>query len=511
MTKNFISATVLCCVAIIALVNNAFAQMTPQEAILKMTCGINVGRHLENATEGDGSRFIKEYYFEDFRAAGFNFVRIPVQWDKHTGTSAPYTVDPTWLNRVEEVVDWSLKHGLITFINSHHDRWILEDASYTPQEKERFIAIWTQVADHFKDKSDSLFFEIANEPATLSISQVNSLNAAVIPVIRATNPTRIIIYSGNNYTGVSHMKAAAIPNDKYIMATFHSYDPWTFAGEGTGTWGTTSDISQVKSRMADAASWSTTHNIPVILGEFGTIGKCQVASRMKWFYTYLEEARRQNIAPAVWTDFGDFSVYYINSNPASKWNTVIKDIIVYTHHLSAASLTIADANKEDAQLAWKNRASDYKWIRIERKLSSGIYSSIDTLEGSATSYLDETTTAGRTYTYRVVCELSTGEITHSYPAEKKIQLQTSINELTINDNSIGLTAYFENENLMIKTDGDQPDFIYNVSTLSGQVVKAGRSKTNELMVNTASFPKGVYLVNFVDTRGQTRTLKVVKY
>jgi aryl-phospho-beta-D-glucosidase BglC (GH1 family) len=509
MMKSYISATILSCIMVIGLVTDVPAQMTPQEAILKMTCGINIGRHLENSTEGEGKRFVQEYYFEDFKAAGFNFVRIPVQWDQHTGTAAPYTIDPSWLNRVEQVVDWSLKHGLITFINSHHDRWILEDPNYTTQEKDRFVAIWTQVAEHFKDKSDSLFFEIANEPTTLSITQVNTLNSLVIPVIRATNPTRIIIYSGNSYTGVSHMKAAAIPNDDYIMATFHSYDPWPFAGEGVGTWGTTSEINAVKVRMADAASWSSSNNIPVILGEFGTVGKCDATSRMKWFYTYLEEARRKNIAPAVWTDFGDFGVYYINSNPASKWNTVIKDIIVYTHYLSTESLKATDASELNTQLTWKNRAADYKWIRIERKLGSGSYSSLANLEGSATTYTDPTTISGKTYTYRVVCELSTGEITYSYPADVKVVRPTAIGEFAIAGESIEIVACFKDGMLNINTELTQPDYSFTLYTLSGQKIFSGRLLTNRYVVPIANMSSGIYLITVKNSNGQARTVKAV--
>ena len=302
------------------------AQMTPQQAIVKMTRGINLGRCLEMPLEGQ-AQTAQEYYFEDFKNAGFNFVRVPIQWDQHTGTNAPYTVDSAWLNRVQQVVDFGLKRGLIIIINSHHDRWILEDANYTASEKARFEAIWAQVSDRLKTNSANLFFEIANEPMQLSISQINQLNASVIPIIRSNNPTRIIVYSGNGYTSVDQMKAAARPNDPYVMATFHSYDPWPFAGEGTGTWGTAADKLEVTNRFTTAATWSQQYNIPVLLGEWGSVGWCDAPSRESYTATYAQQASRTGVAPCVWHDFGWFGIYFPGNPVATRWSN-IKDIIM---------------------------------------------------------------------------------------------------------------------------------------------------------------------------------------
>ena len=36
---------------------------------------------------------------------------VTVRWDLHTGNAAPYTVDATFMERVEQVVGWSLDRG----------------------------------------------------------------------------------------------------------------------------------------------------------------------------------------------------------------------------------------------------------------------------------------------------------------------------------------------------------------------------------------------------------------
>jgi hypothetical protein len=325
--KLRIHPAIIFSVILTGLTTSALGQMTPQQAVVKMTRGFNMGRSLELPNEGDaGGRFIQEYFFDDIKNAGFNFVRVPVQWDQHTGTTAPYTVDSTWLDRVGQVIDWGLERDLIVIINSHHDRWILEDLNYTAGDLARFDAIWRQVADRFQARSENLLFEIANEPA-LYTNQVDQINARIVPIIRSNNPTRIIIYGGPG-TQLNRLKTAIIPpNDAYLMGSFHTYLPSVFALDGLGTWGTAAERQVVTNLFADAAAWSQQNNIPILLGEFGTIGNIDRPSREIYIATHVGEASRTGIAPCVWHDFGNFSIYNPNNSLATRWSYV-KDVIM---------------------------------------------------------------------------------------------------------------------------------------------------------------------------------------
>lgn len=302
--------------------------LTPSAAHLKMTRGINMGRSLELDNNGTPDR-IKEYFFDDFKAAGFDFIRIPIKWEFHTQTTAPYTVDASWLDRVEQVIDWGLERGFIIIINSHHDKWFYENYG-VGNNNARFDAIWTQVANRFKDKSENLFFEIINEPKGLTRTNSDALNARILAIIRENNPTRIVVYSGNDYSGKAAMMAAKIPNDDYIIATFHDYTPWDFSLNGTGTWGTTVQQDVVKAIFKEVSDWSKLHNIPVYIGEFGSVNKAPQESREKLYKAFVEEAIRNNIAFSVWHDFGDFGIYLPNNTAGNRWNFV-KDIIINTN------------------------------------------------------------------------------------------------------------------------------------------------------------------------------------
>ena len=197
------------------------AQITPHEAIKQMQKGINLGNTHEPPTEGGWNNpKAQEYYFDLYKDAGFDCVRIPVRYDNYTGKTPPYKISETWLNRIEEVAEWGLKRGLFIVINTHHDDWI--KSSYTDANKARFDSIWSQIAVRFKDKPEKLIFEIINEPHGLTKAQNDDLHARVLSIIRKTNPTRLVIFQGHNWGGSDELITAAIPNDKYVIGSFHS-------------------------------------------------------------------------------------------------------------------------------------------------------------------------------------------------------------------------------------------------------------------------------------------------
>lgn len=378
--------------------------LTPAQAHLKMNRGINMGRSLDLDLSSDVSDRIQEYYFDDFKEAGFTFVRIPIKWEFHISASAPYTIDAAWLARIEKVIDWGLSRGLVIIINSHHDKWFYENYS-TGTNTARFDALWTQVAKRFKDKSPNLFFEIINEPKGLTVTNSNELNARILSIIRVDNPTRIVIYSGNDYTGKDTMKAAKIINDKYLIATYHDYTPFDSTLNGTGTWGTDADIATMKTRFADAGNWSKQYNMPVYLGEFGTVGKWGEANRKPWYRTYVEEAIKNNISFSVWHDFGDFSVYFPNNAKGSRWN-YLQDIVIYAHPFSATALAANLTGSKSIRVVWSNRTTSLSWNKLQRHSGDGNFQTIADLGTSAAEYTDVNIVTGSKYTYRVISELS---------------------------------------------------------------------------------------------------------
>ena len=112
---------------------------SPADMIRRMGMGINLGNTLEAPHEGAWAPPARESFFDEFKAAGFTNVRVPVRWDMHTSRVAPYTIDGPFLDRVEQVLNWSISRGMVTIVNSHHDDW-LDNQTMFSQGLPRFEA-----------------------------------------------------------------------------------------------------------------------------------------------------------------------------------------------------------------------------------------------------------------------------------------------------------------------------------------------------------------------------------
>ncbi len=405
-----------------------FAQITPQEAIDGMGRGINLGNTLEPPTEGAWNNGLaQESHFDAYQEAGFTNVRIPVRWDQHTADTPPFAIDADWMDRVEEVVDWGLERGLYITLNGHHEDWLKQN--YTnPTLRDRYDAIWEQVSDRFKDKSDKLLFEMINEPKGMTVAQVDDLNERVLGIIRETNPTRIVIFSGNEYANSEQLLQANIPQDDYIIGYYHAYDPWPFSGLGNGTWGTDFDYQQVTNKYTSVKNWSTTNNIPVHHSEFGAIHECDFNSRMRIYAHNIEQCITNGFAFSVWDDGGDFGIL----NRSNDTWPEVKDILVHyfpdsPNQIFASSTTTPNSSSPAVKLEWNNRIESTQDIVIERSVGlSDIYQQIATVESDVVEYYDTEVQFGVTYTYRMYTTREDGTLIHGYPARTVVNATQQI-------------------------------------------------------------------------------------
>ena len=292
--------------------------ISPLMAVNEMGIGINLGNTLDAPSEGSWAPAAEEQFIIDFKEAGFKHVRIPVTWHERTESSAPYQVDVAEMDRVEIIVDWALKQDLYVILNAHHDNW-LKDNYASQSNRNRFDSIWLQIVERFKHKSAKLMFEILNEPVGLTIDNVNEINVRILDIIRRSNPTRLVVFSGNGYTPIDSLLAAAIPdeNDDYLIANFHAYDPWPFAGQCLRNWGTDIDIAELGDIYQKADNWSVENDIPVTVNEFGVAhfdftapeNVCNEDDRLKYIEAHVNFATEHGIGATFWDDAGSFSTY----------------------------------------------------------------------------------------------------------------------------------------------------------------------------------------------------------
>jgi endoglucanase len=295
--------------------------------VARMGTGINLGNTFD-APDGEGTwcrQPAQPAFFDDFKAAGFKHVRLPVTWEKHMQETAPFTVDPKFLGRIAEVVGWATQRGLVVVLNAHHEEWFKRDPG---AQMERLEALWRQLAIRFKDVPDDLLvFEVLNESDAkhITAAQTTEMNARILRVIRETNPTRCVIIGGVGDNADCLARDLKVPDDPYIIATYHCYDPWFFAcGEprnaAEAVWGSDAQKADYLRTMDLLKQWSESHKVPVYLGEWGTSIKCDPKSRQEYYRFVPAQAAARGFSNAIWDDGGDMWIY---DRGTHRWNTDI--------------------------------------------------------------------------------------------------------------------------------------------------------------------------------------------
>lgn len=299
------------------------------------------------------------------KAQGFKSVRIPCAWVMgHITDEANCTIDPAWMNRVKEVVDYCISDGLYVIINQHWDGGWIEHNGFTAATdmtatKDKLTKIWTQIATAFKDYDEHLLFAGMNEPGVGggdgNIIGVADMSARIaeyeqtfINAVRATggnNALRVLIVQGpntsindteeNNYIS----KIQDTVNDRLMMEV-HFYDPyqfcqmtedagwgkqWYYWGKGnTGDADRTANNYQedfVNAQMAKMKKTFVDNGIPVLIGEFGAIQRWSVgkdavhdASIKAYYRAVTQYAIENGCVPMVWDTNSGSGMTTLNRN-----------------------------------------------------------------------------------------------------------------------------------------------------------------------------------------------------
>ncbi len=288
--------------------------------------GVNFGNMLEAPNEGEWGLTVQEEYFDLVKEAGFDFVRLPVRWNSHAEPEWPYTVDPAFFARVDEVVGWALERDLAIIVDFHH----YEEMAWDPWcHKDRFLGIWQQVADHYQDYPPNFLFVLLNEPNDhLNASLWNQYLAEALVIVRETNPTRDVIIGPVNWNAYDWVSTVDVPNDEHLIVTFHYYLPFQFTHQGAEwvgaeaegwldtTWDATeTERAEIRAHFDSVADWARRNgNVRILLGEFGAYSRAPQDSRVRWTEFVAREAERQGFAWGYWELASGFGIYDPDAN-----------------------------------------------------------------------------------------------------------------------------------------------------------------------------------------------------
>lgn len=329
--------------------------LTALEATRLMGNGINLGNTLEACDNNVGIKTNAPLSYEThwgqpkttqamidgMKAAGFDTIRIPVAWMTNATHlyEGDYTIDADYMDRVEEVVRYARKAGMYVIINDHWDGgWYgmfgSESAETRALAMEAYKGMWQQIAERFRDYSDYLIFESANEelggrfdensPLYCSDSVVtyltdderyaltNEINQTFVDVVRATggnNATRFLLIAGYStdidQTCDDRFQMPKDTADSKLMVSVHYYDPWSYCGASSAAsatkWGKVSDYEYMDQQLAKMTKF-TEAGYGVVIGEYGAL-PCSDGLKdntLAYHTAFLDACTKYNLTNCLW-------------------------------------------------------------------------------------------------------------------------------------------------------------------------------------------------------------------
>ena len=231
---------------------------------------------------------------------GFKTIRFPITWINFIDEKG--NINSEWLNRVKEVVTWIINANMYCIINVYSDGEYYNWLYYGIESREKYINLWSQIANEFKDYDEHLIFESMNFPQYFNIyfeydyKTLLNLSQAFVDTIRNSenmNKQRLLIISGA-YADLelSCNKNFKLPEDPMnkIAISFHYFNPYNFVLENyfepwnisddSGyvtmfmpdlTWGTDNDYNELFTDINIIKSYFLDKNIPVIITAAGVL------------------------------------------------------------------------------------------------------------------------------------------------------------------------------------------------------------------------------------------------
>ena len=277
---------------------------------------------------------MEEKHFKKIKEAGFNNVRIPIGPFSHVKSNTDFTLNSDYFETLDKVVNLSLANGLMAIIDFHEHHAMSEDPL---GNKPKFLAIWKQIANRYKDYPNTLLFEIANEP-NMKPEIWNSMLKEAHYLLRQSNPDRTILIGSIYGNQIKYLQDLELPEqDRNIIVSIHYYMPIQFTHQGAAWSEKNKDLSgiewtneeneelEITTDFDMAKEWASKNNRPLHLGEFGVYEKAGLASRIRWTKFVTSQAENRNWSWSYWEFNSGFGVYDMGSD---EWNDQLLDALI---------------------------------------------------------------------------------------------------------------------------------------------------------------------------------------
>ena len=299
------------------------SSLTAYQTVKNMGIGYNLANTFDNFNSEInnpmdqitlmGNKFPTNKLIKNIKKYGFKTIRLPVTWIQFLDDLG--NIDTSWMSLVKNVVNLIIKNNLYCILNVYNDgkgdNW-LSNGLFA---KDKYINLWTQIAEEFKNYNEYLIFESMDETVFYSegliydYSTYNKFSQIFVDTIRSAknfNKQRLLIISGINsnlaYTCENDFQMPIDPYNKLALS-LHYYYPNYFVNSGTiNEWGDDFDFDEMLENFDMIKEYFLDKGFPVILTEIGvnTEEDREINSFRFYFHSVFSISLEYGMVPCLW-------------------------------------------------------------------------------------------------------------------------------------------------------------------------------------------------------------------
>ena len=296
------------------------------------------GFNLTELTGGQRGRRYRESDFAWMAEWGLDFARLPISYWVWSSKEDWLKIDEKELAAVDEVVEWGRQYGIHINLNLHRipgycvnqrelEPYLLFDSPRASMQRALEAAVhhWSFLAERYRGiSSERLSFDLFNEPPFMSDhSRYVEIAKALVTVIRAENPARLIVADGADIGQTPVLGLA----DLGLVQSTRGYQP-KMVSHHTATWVPRNEFESFEKPtwpMVDAKGvrWDKEKlrqvlietwrplvklGVPVHVGEWGCFNKTPHVAALGWMGDMLALWKEAGWGWSMWNLRGNFGI-----------------------------------------------------------------------------------------------------------------------------------------------------------------------------------------------------------
>lgn len=199
-----------------------------------------------------------------------------------------------FFKKLDQICDWAEKYQIYLVIDNHSFGAVeIQNTISAETYKVHLQALWPQIAQRYKNRSEYIIYETMNEPPDNLLDIWDKLQKETLDLIRQYDTKHTVVVTSAHFDSLDNLVKMKPYKDPNLIYTFHFYEPGPFTQQGAvGPLFNVRDLpfpydkKQMPKLDPTLVDWA---------GEIGAAARSRPVDRLFWMKTTVALLNEYNI------------------------------------------------------------------------------------------------------------------------------------------------------------------------------------------------------------------------